>query len=581
MADITINKLDKTKCAECFRDNVILDQTRVQSLESYCMNVEVDEKCVRPIAWKIFLDILPRDGTPASWIDDIQKMRTDYKRKKNSYFKMKKFSGDPLGGGLGISTGKKKNPEWNTLHEENEMKELINKDLNRTYQDIDLFLNVNNKNLLANILFIWAKENSDVSYKQGMNELLAVFYLAFYPYYFKSTSKPKPHKNDISHYMNSNNEFNSHLEDIYVFFHDEEELEADLYYIFCNLMKKGIKDLFDPRTMEKSSSDYKQFELFPDQWKDESDEDVPNHINRRCALLVKEKMKRLDEELFSHFKRIELGCSVFLQRWLRCIFGREFEYQQVLVLWDAVFASESPHNKYPLLFMDYIALAMLFRLRKDLLLSEQNECFSTLFHYPKIDKISELVDIAKKVRDAMIDQLKGGNTLVYEIMFIPRPLSANNISPHTYNQIPNKYSEEEQQQEAPQEVQQTGSGFLGNALSSLGNIGGMIKEGAKIVSSKVSEQIDKIKTENNFGNVITNISNMVTKNEDENADQAPEENYTEEPLDSGNGGEMNPRYIVEKLQHISSRYGHYMDKADRDDFKAIVDFLTNNVNNAA
>ena len=140
MADITINKLDKTKCAECFRDNVILDQTRVQSLESYCMNVEVDEKCVRPIAWKIFLDILPRDGTPASWLDDIQKMRTDYKRKKNSYFKIKKFSGDPLGGGLGISTGKNKNPEWNTLHEENEMKELINKDLNRTYQDIDLFL---------------------------------------------------------------------------------------------------------------------------------------------------------------------------------------------------------------------------------------------------------------------------------------------------------------------------------------------------------------------------------------------------------------------------------------------------------
>ena len=74
---------------------------------------------------------------------------------------------------------------------------------------------------------------------------------------------------------------------------------------------------------------------------------------------------------------------------------------------------------------------------------------------------------------------------------------------------------------------------------------------------------------------------MVTKNEDENTYQAPQENYTEEPLDSGNGGEMNPRYIVEKLQHISSRYGHYMDKADRDDFKAIVDFLTNNVNNAA
>ena len=599
MAEIIIEKLDKKKCAECFKENVIQNQTRIKSLEEFCLNGEVDEKMVRPIAWKIFLDVLPRNESIGTWVEEIQKMRTEYKRKKNSYFKIKKFSGDPLGSSLtGIK--KKNNPEWEVHHQEVEMKNLINLDLSRTYQDIDLFLNTNNKNLLANILFIWGKENSDVSYQQGMNELLAVFYLGFYPYYFKSVTKPKPHKNDIYHYVNSNDTtINEHLEDIYVFFNDEEELEADLYYIFCNLMKRGIKELFDQKTkLEKSNPLYKEYELFPDLWKDESDEDVPTHINRRCSLLVKEKMKILDEELFSHFKMIDLVCTSFLQRWFRCMFGREFEYKEVLILWDAIFANENPKNKYPLIFMDYIALAMFFRLRKDLIQSEQNECFSTLFRYPKVERIVDLVSLSDKVKDAINDQLKGIKTLVYEVLFIPRPLT---VSPHTYNQIPNKFSEEEEKKtnQTQQEEESEKSSFFNNALSSLGNIGGMIKESVKTVSSKVSEKIDQIKSDNNPG-LMGVISNLVGNNNKEeetnqtndsnnyyentnysnNNQNYQQDNYiqaNEESLD--NSGGMEPRYIVNKLEKYCTKYGRYMEKTDRDDFRAIVDYLTNNINN--
>ena len=54
-------------------------------------------------------------------------------------------------------------------------------DLNHTYyQDKDLFQNTVIKEILVNILFIWSKENRDTSYRQGMNEILAVILFALY-----------------------------------------------------------------------------------------------------------------------------------------------------------------------------------------------------------------------------------------------------------------------------------------------------------------------------------------------------------------------------------------------------------------
>ena len=33
------------------------------------------------------------------------------------------------------------------------------------------------------------------------------------------------------------------------------------------------------------------------------------------------------------------------------------------------------------------------------------------------------------------------------------------------------------------------------------------------------------------------------------------------------------------LEKYCTKYGRYMEKTDRDDFRAIVDYLTNNINN--
>ena len=125
--------------------------------------------------------------------------------------------------------------------------------------------------MMVNILFIWSKENKDVSYKQGMNEILAVILFGMYPNYFKSNIKNSPEK--ILNYIRTDKE--KYAKEIYLFFHDEDEIAGDLFILFDAVMNKGIKDLFDSGTNRKKDSikDYKKFELFTQQWTEEDEDE--------------------------------------------------------------------------------------------------------------------------------------------------------------------------------------------------------------------------------------------------------------------------------------------------------------------
>ena len=302
MSSSQIKKNNIKQLSLIFKEKIILNPYRVENLKKFMVEGELNKELLRPIAWKIFLGVLPNTTSLKEWVEIIANQREEFKKKIKKYCKIKKFIGDPLGG------GSKKKKAAETSYEDNDLKSLINKDLERTHQDIDLFLKNKVKNILANVLYIWSKENQDVSYRQGMNELLAIFYLVFYPYYFPCTRKPKNTKYDIIF-----KDIELYNEDIYIFFYDEEEIQSDLFFIFEALMKKGMSNLFNPKVLQKDDPDYKLYEIFPQIWKDESDQDKPTYVYRRCSLLIKEKLKSLDNDLYSHFKRIDLNCVVFLQ----------------------------------------------------------------------------------------------------------------------------------------------------------------------------------------------------------------------------------------------------------------------------
>jgi len=160
-----------------------------------------------------------------------------------------------------------------------------------------------------------------------MNEILAVLLFALYPFYFKLDLKFIKNQDSLNSLNNNlinldlNNiekENQEKYKDIYNFLHDQNELAGDLYFLFDAIMSKGVRDLFDTGNTNKKRDpvSYKKYELFQQQWTEGEEtlnevDQLPLH--RRCHLIIKEKLKIIDEELHNHFIKIDLNCAIFLQ----------------------------------------------------------------------------------------------------------------------------------------------------------------------------------------------------------------------------------------------------------------------------
>jgi len=184
MATNETPKYDKKLCVNEFIEHLI-QGSGPDNFRRFSLNGDLDKYHVRGMAWKIFMEVLPETETLDQWIETLESLRKEFKIKAKNLLKPQKFSGDPLGGMLAQNS----NESWDTYYADKDIKKLINLDLDRTFQELNLFHDANIKKSLANILFMWHKENLDVGYQQGMNDLLAVTFLALYPCYFKNNTK--------------------------------------------------------------------------------------------------------------------------------------------------------------------------------------------------------------------------------------------------------------------------------------------------------------------------------------------------------------------------------------------------------
>ena len=632
MSSSEIKKNNINELSLIFKEKILLNPYRVEDLKKYAIDAKLTKENLRPMAWKIFLGVLPDTTSLREWVEIISNQREEYKRKLKKFCKIKKFVGDPLGG------NKKKKKNDGPI-EDTDLKNLINKDLDRTHQEIDLFLQNKIKNILANVLYIWSKENSTVSYRQGMNELLAIIFIAFYPYYFTCTRKPKTTKEDIIEYLK---DINLYKDDIYIYFHDEDEIQSELFYTFEALMKKGMTNLFDPYILQKDDPGYKIYEIFPQMWKDDSNENKPTYVYRRCSLLIKEKLKSLDNDLYAHFKKIDLNCEVFLQRYLRCIFCREFNLNDVYIIWDIIFYDNyvnKDKEKYDFIYMEYISIAMIFKIRDKLKDADQNECFTTLFKYPEIKDIMDIIKLSKKVEQAINERLNGKNSNVYDILGIMKPIESQPshlFSPHMYNQTNkiNTYSnninnnkninnfennknknyenfdedEEENinldsiEHKNDNDLGSQAKSFINNALNSLSNFGGIIKDQLQNAKDTVIDSFKGDDSINNYNNnnyndyeennyqksnyndndYYNNLgnNNINNENQNENEQQNEEIKSNEEmrkaSIDSQNELVYNRQDIndiVGKLKEIDTKYNMFFNDEDKRNLRIIIDYL--------
>ena len=611
-----IKKYDINKLSLIFKEKILSNSSRVEDLKKYAIEGQLMKEYLRPIAWKIFLGVLPNTTSLKEWVEIISNQREEYKNKFKKYCKIKKIVGDPLG------ESKKKKKSENSV-EDTKIKNLINIDLDRTYQEIDLFLQNKTRNILANVLYIWAKENPEVSYRQGMHELLANILIVFYPFYFTHNTKPKYKKEDILDFLK---DVNLYQNDIYLFFHDEEEIQADLFYTFESLMKKGMTNLFDPHILQKDEPGYKLYEIFPQMWKDDSNEDKPTYVYRRSSLLIKEKLKSLDNELYSHFKKIDLNCEAFLQRYLRCIFCREFNLNDVFIIWDIIFHDyyiNRSKEKYDFIYMEYIAMAMIFKIRDSLKDGDQNECFSMLFKYPEIKDIMEIVKLSKKVETAINERLSGKNSDIYDILGIMRPIQSEPSQIFNKNIFDIESDNDDVEKDninldslnyKNKNLKAETKKFINNAIYSLSNFGEKLKDQIQNVKDTVIDSLkgNDLNTNyninykenniernyielNNKDDKNNNLKNNININNSENKinsgnyskgnnEQKNEENAKEELTKTANDSSEEFGYnkkdimdIVEKLKEMDSKYNMFFNDEDKKNFRIIINYLNKNM----
>ena len=138
-------------------------------------------------------------------------------------------------------------PDLLILNQEKELRDVIRQDIDRTLQEFDIFTKPEIKENLSNILYLWAKDNNEFSYRQGMNEILAILVLAFFSEYRLSNTQIEKHSEEqLSHLSN---------EEIIDILFNEKHVYADIFWCFDRIMSLGVKQLYqvtkDMATLKK------------------------------------------------------------------------------------------------------------------------------------------------------------------------------------------------------------------------------------------------------------------------------------------------------------------------------------------
>lgn len=222
-----------------------------------------------------------------------------------------------------------------------ELIQLMDNRRNCSMKDINDIYKINIKethaDVIARILFIYSKFFPDISYVQGMNEIIAPIYYVF--------SFDKTYGVEAS----------------------VENIEADVFWTFNSLMEQ-IKNNFNSE-------------------KNQDDTGIGGKVQK-----FKKMLQIIDLQLYQHFEAFNVEYYTFAYRWFILFFSQEFLMIDILRLWDYLFSSDDKFfNCY------FVSLAVLELKRDDLLVSDLSGILSNLKSFKGLN-IEEIISLAKKIK---------------------------------------------------------------------------------------------------------------------------------------------------------------------------------------
>uniref|UniRef100_A0A3P8TPZ9 TBC1 domain family member 5 n=1 Tax=Amphiprion percula TaxID=161767 RepID=A0A3P8TPZ9_AMPPE len=322
-------------------DDLFLNSNYLARIRQAGINGRLRSSRFRSVCWKLYLEALPEDK--GQWINKTKELRAQYEKIKETHITNPRKAAGQQDLVVNNPLSQDEGSLWNKFFQDKELKGMIKQDVLRTFPEIRYFQDEDVRTKLTDILFCYARENEQLLYKQGMHELLApiVFVLHCDHQAFQHASETASPSQML-------------LIDVY----GKEEMLTSIPFA-------------RPQDSGPSVA-------------------IVTKVNRIQDQLV----KKHDIELHMHLNRLEIAPQIYGIRWVRLLFGREFPLQDLLVVWDALFA-----DSITLDLVDYIFVAMLLYIRDALIASNFQTCLGLLMHYPPIGDINALLQKALFLRD--------------------------------------------------------------------------------------------------------------------------------------------------------------------------------------
>ncbi|KAI1710953.1 rab-GTPase-TBC domain-containing protein [Ditylenchus destructor] len=416
---------------------------RTEDLEQSCLNGKLRDSRFRSLVWRILLKVLPVERS--DWRLVLTRTRKFYDDLKHKY-----DHADPRRESLQSLNPDVNNPlaqfrenPWQEYFADVELREVISKDVDRTFPDLPFFQSKTTRQLMLDILFVYSKLNPHISYRQGMHEILAPILFVIY-----FDQQAHTHHQELQNDKSEESPSDRYAETL-DFINDTEYLEHDAFSLFRSVMML-IEGWYD-------TGPYKGFQL--EKEPDEDDEDTAcdevfnnnapsdrrrsiqgnpskaiaintanpsnrktrqilgstpfasfsprsmmthnstsfeqqkTELQRKLEYIYNDLLYNVDGELYERLVRLEIAPQIYGIRWLRLLFGREFPLHDLLFLWDTIFSTDTT-------FVDYVFVALLVQIRHLLLGPDcdYTTCIQYLMRYPPTADIQSFIQLALHLR---------------------------------------------------------------------------------------------------------------------------------------------------------------------------------------
>ncbi|XP_047137114.1 TBC1 domain family member 5 isoform X2 [Hydra vulgaris] len=330
--------------------NQLFQDGFMTKIKAAALNGNLGTQHFRSICWRVFWKCLSEN--PAHWVNEVNEQRKIYTSIRNKYVINPYEQEKELDLEKHHPLSQSEDSIWHKYFQDNELRSLILIDLDRLSPELEFFQNDNIRSMILQILFCYAREKPEVSYKQGMHEIISVIVYVI----MKNATAIKDSKEDLS--------------DIKIIM-DYQFVEHDSYILFTKIMEsiqswftnvpqpQGLKQALDQRIFKNP------------------DNEVVTAISEKLNRIQGSMLNKYDSALCQHLQKIDISPQLYGIRWVRLLFGREFSLNKLLTLWDALFAEGAILD-----LVDFVFLAMLINLRGVLLQNDFNKCLFYLMKYP-------------------------------------------------------------------------------------------------------------------------------------------------------------------------------------------------------